>query len=63
MGKRAAAHAGEFDPAAGDIINRAMVRLAPFMTCAPMPVRRSSTPRRALKTYRRGCRSEQRFGS
>ena len=32
--------------------------LARFTTCAPMPVRRSSTPRRALKTYMRGCRSE-----
>ena len=30
--------------------------------CAPTPVHRSSTPRRALKTYRRGCLSERWFG-
>jgi hypothetical protein len=32
--------------------------LVRFTTCAPMPVRRSSTPHRALETYMRGCRSE-----
>ena len=38
------------------------VGLARFTTCAPMPARRSSTPRPASKTYMRGCRSEWRFG-
>ena len=33
-----------------------------FKTYAPTPVRRSSTPRRALKTYMRACPSERRFG-
>jgi hypothetical protein len=32
-----------------------------FTTCAPTPARRSSTPRHALKTYMRGCRSERHF--
>ncbi len=36
----------------------AKMGLARFTTCAPTPVRRSSTPRHALKTYMRGCRSE-----
>ena len=33
-----------------------------FTRCGPTPVRRSSTHRRASKTYMRGCRSGRRFG-